>query len=216
MNEQIIYFFRKKPYFFYSFFPVFGALYSFVLAILFLKWSPFKTDIFIVLFFLSALWFAAFYLSYAKTLPAYKFEREKEKFTLLEARVISDFSLSDRENIFKKIEAVRVFVRKIFSDQSLVSVKILSLINKTLFLYIENLSIIKSLNAGLSAVTGETKKEQIVKKAQAYESANVMLLEYLDSYISELAANNRNDKETASVRNELERMLVLLKNINKK
>ena len=111
---------------------------------------------------------------------------------------------------------MRVFVRKIFSDQSLVSVKILSLINKTLFLYIENLSIIKSLNAGLSAVTGETKKEQIVKKAQAYESANVMLLEYLDSYISELAANNRNDKETASVRNELERMLVLLKNINKK
>lgn len=187
-----------------------------MLAILFLKWSPFKTDIFIVLFFLSTLWFAAFYFSYAKTIPTYKFEREKEKFTLLEARVISDFSLSDRENIFKKIEAVRIFVRKIFSDQSLVSVKILSLINKTLFLYIENLSIIKSLNAGLSAVTGETKKEQIVKKAQAYESANVMLLEYLDSYISELAANNRNDKETASVRNELERMLVLLKNINKK
>ena len=173
MNEQIIYFFRKKPYFFYSFFLVFGALYSFILAVLFLKWSPFKTDIFIVLFFLSALWFAAFYLSYTKTLPTYKFEREKEKFTLLEARVIYDFSLSDRENIFKKIEAVRVFARKIFSNQSLVSVRILSLINTT-------------------------------------------LLEYLDSYINELASKNQNDKEIASIQNELERMLVVLKNINKK
>jgi len=216
LNEQIIYFFRKKPYFFYSFFPVFGALYSFILAVLFLKWSPFKTDIFIVLFFLSALWFAAFYLSYTKTLPTYKFEREKEKFTLLEARVISDFSLSDRENIFKKIEAVRVFARKIFSNQSLVSVKILSLINKTLFLYIENLSIIKSLNAGLSAVTGESKKEQIAKRTQIYEARNATLLEYLDSYINELASKNQNDKEIASIQNELERMLVVLKNINKK
>ena len=166
MNEQIIYFFRKKPYFFYSFFLVFGALYSFILAVLFLKLSPFKTDIFIVLFFLSALWFAAFYFNYTKTLPTYKFEREKEKFTLLEARVISDFSLSDRENIFKKIEAVRVFARKIFSNQSLVSVRILSLINKTLFLYIENLSIIKSLNAGLSAVTGESKKSKSQKECK--------------------------------------------------
>ena len=187
-----------------------------MLAVLFLKWSPFKTDIFIVLFFLSALWFAAFYLSYTKTLPAYKFEREKEKFTLLEARVISDFSLSDRENIFKKIEIVRVFARKIFSNQSLVSVKILSLINKTLFLYIENLSIIKSLNAGLSAVTGESKKEQIAKRMQIYEARNATLLEYLDSYINELASKNQNDKEIASIQNELERMLVVLKNINKK
>lgn len=169
-----------------------------------------------MLFFLSALWFAAFYFNYTKTLPTYKFEREKEKFTLLEARVISDFSLSDRENIFKKIEAVRVFARKIFSNQSLVSVRILSLINKTLFLYIENLSIIKSLNAGLSAVTDESKKEQIAKRMQIYEARNATLLEYLDSYINELASKNQNDKEIASIQNELERMLVVLKNINKK
>ena len=169
-----------------------------------------------MLFFLSALWFAAFYFNYTKTLPTYKFEREKEKFTLLEARVISDFSLSDRENIFKKIEAVRVFARKIFSNQSLVSVKILSLINKTLFLYIENLSIIKSLNAGLSAVTGESKKEQSAKRTQIYAARNATLLEYLDSYINELASKNQNDKEIASIQNELERMLVVLKNINKK
>ena len=51
---------------------------------------------------------------------------------------------------------------------------------------------------------------------QIYEARNATLLEYLDSYINELASKNQNDKEIASIQNELERMLVVLKNINKK
>ncbi|MFC2750321.1 MAG: hypothetical protein ACFN38_04285, partial [Campylobacter sp.] len=68
----------------------------------------------------------------------------------------------------------------------------------------------------LSAVTGESKKEQIAKRTQIYEARNATLLGYLDSYINELASKNQNDKEIASIQNELERMLVVLKNINKK
>ena len=57
---------------------------------------------------------------------------------------------------------------------------------------------------------------KIAKRMQIYEARNATLLEYLDSYINELTSKNQNDKEIASIQNELERMLVVLKNINKK
>lgn len=216
MSEQLLYFLRKKPYFFYSFLAVFTSLYSFILALLFFEWSSFQKDVFTVLFGLCIVWFFAFYISFINTKEQFKFEREKEKFHLFEARVVKDFDLSQDENIFKKIEAVQIFVNKNFAKQSLASTRILTLINKTLFLYIDNLSLIKSLEKGVSALSSLVQKNNILQEIKKNKDQNDTLLNLLDSYINELSVKSENNKEVVSIKMQLERMLEILKNMNKK
>jgi len=214
MLDQIIYFFRKRPSFFYSFIAVFAVLYGFLLWLYFLKHTNLYKDIFLVLLWLCAFWFVLFVINFKRTQNEYKLEREKEKFYLFRDEIVNRYNLSKDENIFKKIELIAIFVKGRFSHTSLASIKILNLINQTLNVYLKNLDINEKLDKSL-AVANSTHKMEITERIYKNNKNNASLLAHLDNYIKELTSNNKNEKDSVYAEFELERTLKMIQQLNK-
>lgn len=209
MFDQFIFFLRKKPFFFYTFFVVFGCAYSYIMWLWFIEKNEFGSDIFAVLLMLCLIWLVVFFIKFKSTLKAYKFEREKEKFELYKDEIINDFNLDKNRNIFEKIEIISGFVNQNFSEFSLASTRILTLLNKTLKFYISNLTRKRAV------VRGERQTGARDTISSSIEIQNKKFLLLLDIYINEFLAMDRNKKEQKITEIELERTAEILKQINK-
>lgn len=214
MLESIIYFFRQKIYFFYSGLFVFSILYSYVLGLYFLEWTEFQKDLFHVLLLLSLAWFITFFINYKANLELFRFDREKEKFYIFQKKVSVHFGLNKKNNIFEKINFIKKFVQNNYNERGLFSIKILVLINKTLYLYIENLEIIENLKTSLEIINNPIKAKKIEREINKNNLQNNALLDHLDEYIHELTNKKVNDGKIASIQSELEHTMRILKDIN--
>ncbi|WBR54072.1 hypothetical protein [Campylobacter sp. VBCF_01 NA2] len=214
MLDEIIYFFRKRPSFFWSFIVVFAVLYGFLLWLYFLKHTNLYKDIFLVLLGLCGFWVILFVISFKKTRQEYKIEREKEKFELFREEIVRKYDLSKDANIFKKIEIISILVNDKFSSTSLASIKIINLINQTLSVYIKNLNTNAKLKQSLAS-SNSINKMHLVQQIHKNSENNASLMDCLDKYIDELSGNNKNEKESAFAEFELERTLKLIKQLNK-
>ncbi|MDA3049226.1 hypothetical protein OFO03_05510 [Campylobacter sp. JMF_02 ED1] len=206
--DQFIFFLRKKPFFFWTFFVVFACLYSYLMWLYFIEKTNLGQDIFTILLMLCLIWLIVFYIKFKSTLKTYKFEREKEKFELYKNQIINDFNLDRNNNIFEKIEIISTFVNQNFSQLSLASLRILSLLNKTLKIYISNLSRKIVVSKGESIVGQTNHASNDIKKQ------NEKFLSLLDIYIDEFLKMNNNKKEQKITEIELERTAEILKKIN--
>ncbi|XOB62463.1 hypothetical protein ACMC56_01315 [Campylobacterota bacterium DY0563] len=216
MFEKIIFFFRKKKYLYYSGLLVFASLYSYVLALYFLDLTEFEKDFFYVLSLLSLGWLIVSFIIYIKNSKLFQLEREKEKFYIFEEKITSDYNLNRQNNIFKKIEFIKIFVKNNFNEKGLFSINILLLINKTLNLYIENLNILNNLECSLKLTNDFTKADNIEAEIKKNNMQNENILNHLDNYIHELSEKNTNDEKVSSIESELEHTLNILKDIDKR
>jgi len=212
--EALLFFFRKKPLAFYTGIAAFSAAYSYVLALYFLEWSDFQSDLFNSMLLFSLAWLLFTSYSFIKNRDSFQLEREEEKFYLLQERIINEFDLSSESNIFEKIKFIQNFMQKNFSNKGLLSAKVLTLVNSTLRLYIENLEIKQHLNDALSLLNRQSpKREHIEKEIIKNNEQNSVILEYLDRFINELLSKKSNDKQVKFMLREFEHSMELMKSV---
>ncbi|WP_320035122.1 hypothetical protein [Halarcobacter sp.] len=216
MFEKMIFFFRKKKYLYYSGLLVFTSLYSYILALYFLDLTEFEKEFFYLLFVLSLGWLIVSFITYIKNSKLLQLEREKEKFYIFEEKITNDYNLNRQNNIFKKIEFIKEFVKNNFNEKGLFSINILLLINKTLNLYIENLNILINLESSLKLTNDFSKAQNIEAEIKKNNMQNENILNHLDNYIHELTEKNTNDEKVSSIESELEHTLNILKDISKR
>lgn len=216
MLEIIIYFFRRKPYFFYSALVSITILYSYALALYSLELTELGYDIFNISLIFIFGWSVMFLINLKKNFDYLRWGREREKFYIFEKKINNEFDLNSQNNIFKKINFIKEFVKNNYNEKGLLSIKILMLINETLYLYIENLRIIVNLKSSLILVNDENKIRNIEDEILKNTEQNENLLNYLDEYIHELTNKNTNDKKINSLKSELEHTLNILKDIKLK
>ena len=212
--EALIFFFRKKPLAFYTGIAAFSAAYSYLLALYFLEWSDFQSDLFNALLLFSLVWLLFTSYSFRKNRDAFQLEREEEKFYLLQERIINEFDLSSESNIFEKIKFIQNFMQKNFSNKGLLSAKVLTLVNSTLGLYIENLEIKEQLKGALSLLSRQSpKRGHIEREILKNSEQNSVILEYLDRFINELLSKKNNDKQVKFMLREFEHSMELMQSI---
>ncbi|EPH10259.1 hypothetical protein HMPREF9309_00038 [Campylobacter ureolyticus ACS-301-V-Sch3b] len=214
MFDIVLYFLRKNPIFFYTFLLIFLLIYSYFLGfVMFDISNDFLNDLFFVLAIFLFFWFLAFYFSFYKKKEIYILEYEKEKFDFLKNVIIDEYSLKKDKNIFEKIETIKIFVNRHFHKKSLLTFKILKVINQTLSVYIENLKEEKMIKKAISSTSNLEKTKFLKSKFSKIKEQNNSLLNILDEYIFELGSKNLNDKEVILLEFELKNTIDLLKNI---
>ncbi|WP_316363936.1 hypothetical protein [Campylobacter ureolyticus] len=214
MFDIVLYFLRKNPIFFYTFLLIFLLIYSYFLGfVMFDISNDFLNDLFFVLAVFLFFWLLAFYFSFYKKKEIYILEYEKEKFDFLKNVIIDEYSLKKDKNIFEKIETIKIFVNRHFHKKSLLTFKILKVINQTLSVYIENLKEEKMIKKAISSTSNLEKTKFLKSKFNKIKEQNNSLLNILDEYIFELGSKNLNDKEVVLLEFELKNTIDLLKNI---
>jgi regulator of replication initiation timing len=214
--ETIIYFLRRRPLFFYSGLIAFASFYSFLLALYFLEWTPFQKDLFTFLLLFSLLWLLLFTLYFKKNQTEYALEREKEKFDLLSYQLSQKYGLDKDNNIFKKIRLISAFMQETFSNKSLLSIKIITLINNSLNLYIENLKINERLSQAAQLNSSPEKKAFYDIEISKNQQQNTILEQKLDDFLKELMSKQNNDNKINAIMNEFENSIDLLSKIHKR
>lgn len=214
MFNIILYFLRKNQIFFYTFLLLFLLFYSYFLGFIMFDISDdFLKDLFFVLAVFLFFWLLAFYFSFYKKKEIYILGYEKEKFDFLKNVIIDEYSLKKDKNIFEKIETIKIFVNRHFHKKSLLTFKILKVINQTLSVYIENLKEEKMIKKAISSTSNLEKTKFLKSKFSKIKEQNNSLLNILDEYIFELGSQKLNDKEVISLEFELKNTIDLLKNI---
>lgn len=214
MFDIVLYFLRKNPIFFYTFLLIFLLIYSYFLGfVMFDISNDFLNDLFFVLTVFLFFWLLAFYFSFYKKKEIYILEYEKEKFDFLKNVIVDEYSLKKDKNIFEKIETIKNFVNRHFHKKSLLTFKILKVINQTLSVYIENLKEEKMIKKAISSTSNLEKAKFLKSKFSKIKEQNNSLLNILDEYIFELGSKNLNDKEVVLLEFELKNTIDLLKNI---
>ncbi|VYT07049.1 hypothetical protein [Campylobacter ureolyticus] len=214
MFNIILYFLRKNQIFFYTFLLLFLFFYSYFLGFIMFDISDdFLKDLFFILITFLIFWILAFYFSFYKKKEIYILEYEKEKFDFLKNVIIDEYSLKKDKNIFEKIETIKIFVNRHFHKKSLLTFKILKVINQTLSVYIENLKEEKMIKKAISSTSNLEKAKFLKSKFSKIKEQNNSLLNILDEYIFELGSKKLNDKEVVLLEFELKNTIDLLKNI---
>ncbi len=210
MLDLVVYFFRKQQLLFYSGLLAIASVYSYMLALYFLDFSTFEEKLFTTLLGLGFLWLVLFFLSFKKHKSLYAFQREKEKFTLLSAQISNEYKLEEGNNIFKKIQLISEFMKENFHTKSLLTMRVIKLINSSLGLYIDNLIMNKQLEKAISLNNNETfYKDKIEKNIEQ----NRAIENQLNDFIKELMNKRNNDKEVENILSEFEHSMHILKAI---
>lgn len=217
MFNIILYFLRKNQIFFYTFLLLFLLFYSYFLGFIMFDISDdFLKDLFFILITFLIFWILAFYFSFYKKRQNYTLGYEKEKFEFFKDAIINEYSLKENKNIFEKIESIKEFINRYFHKESLLTFKVLKLVNKTLSVYVNNLKQEKMVQKALSSTSNLEKIEILNLKIKNLQEQNSSLLNILDDYIVELGSKSFNDKEVVLLEYELKNTIELLKNREKK
>ncbi len=216
MNDTVIFFFRKRPLFFYSGLIAFASFYSFLLALYFLEWTPFQKDLFTFLLLFSLAWLLLFIIYFKKNKTEYALEREKEKFDLLSYQLTQQYHLDKDNNIFKKIRLISEFMQETFSNKSLLSIKIIKLINNSLNVYIENLKINEKLSQAAQLNISPDKATFYDIEISKNQKQNTVLEEKLNDFLKELMSKQNNDDKINTIMDEFKNSIDLLSKIQKR
>ena len=212
MRELIVFNLRKKPLFLYSSLLALTFIYSYLLAIYFLEWTDLQQDIFTTLLFIGLIFIVVFIVDFVRMKALLRLEREQEKLDLYKQQITTEFNLDRESNIFDKINYIQNFMQNNFAQKGLLSVKILTLVNNTLHLYVENLEIKQQHEVTLKVIDESPEKVQnIQEEIDKNIKQNRTILEYLDMYIRELTSKTSNDHKIDSMQTELEHSMQMLK-----
>jgi len=213
MLDLVLYFFRQQKLFLFFGLLFFASIYSYILSIYFLELSPFTINIFNLLLVFALLWLILFYISFSKNKNQYANDREKEKYNLLRHKTTMEYQLDIKDNIFSKVDLITSYMKDKFSNKSLLTIRVLKVINTSLSLYIQNLKIKNELNKALSLTSDTSKKEFYKSEIQKNTMQNSTIEKNLDNLIQELMSKNNNDTKINKIISEYEHSTEILSKI---
>jgi len=213
MLDLVLYFFRQQKLFLFFGLLFFASIYSYILSIYFLELSTFTINIFNLLLVFALLWLILFYISFSKNKNQYANDREKEKYNLLRHKTTMEYQLDIKDNIFSKVDLITSYMKDKFSNKSLLTIRVLKVINTSLSLYIQNLKIKNELNKALSLTSDTSKKEFYKSEIQKNTMQNSTIEKNLDNLIQELMSKNNNDTKINKIISEYEHSTEILSKI---
>jgi len=213
MLDLVLYFFRQQKLFLFFGLLFFASIYSYILSIYFLELLPFTINIFNLLLVFALLWLILFYISFSKNKNQYANDREKEKYNLLRHKTTMEYQLDIKDNIFSKVDLITSYMKDKFSNKSLLTIRVLKVINTSLSLYIQNLKIKNELNKALSLTSDTSKKEFYKSEIQKNTMQNSTIEKNLDNLIQELMSKNNNDTKINKIISEYEHSTEILSKI---